>query len=245
MFHYTFVKVYAFKILLNVERCIVGVGREVLHSELQSIASPPDTQSLSYVYSVENVNALNGLVGRLIDHTCEKCGVSHMTDICDVIDDLFELAMTQQDFSSALNELTYIAQYLPANGQAHGQTAHITTIGDLGYRHTSISNDTDLDSLLIYIQSIRQQQSTCFINECDKTLALNILSGMIPILNITDRNNGQRNNTRTILILFSSGRFTDKSLDRLELQDALNALSVMETTLIWKDCMTIWKHWMC
>ncbi|KAH3815953.1 hypothetical protein DPMN_144492 [Dreissena polymorpha] len=206
----------------NVLFLIVGVGREVLHTELQSIASPPDANGLSYVYSVENFDALNGLIGRLIDATCEKCAVSHMTDIVVVIDDLSESAMKQQEFSRALDGLTYIAQSLPAYGQAHGQTVTITTIGDLGFRHTSIPNATDLGSLLTSIQSIRQQQSSCYIDECDKALVLNISSGMIHIINITGQNNYQRNNSRKIIVVFSSGRFMDKSLARLELQDALN-----------------------
>ncbi|KAH3813924.1 hypothetical protein DPMN_142397 [Dreissena polymorpha] len=134
--------------------------------------------------------------------------------------------MTQQELSAALNGLTYIAHYLPAYGQVNGQTVNITTIGDLGYRHTSIHNATDLDSLLMSIQSIRQQQSLCYINECDKALAINISSGMIQIIPISDQNSDNRNNSRKILIVFSSGRFVDKALVKLELHDELGESNI-------------------
>ncbi|KAH3709264.1 uncharacterized protein LOC127858225 [Dreissena polymorpha] len=224
----TTTKEAAFRLQGDATVVAIGVGRDVSHAELKSIASPPDpdANSLSYVYSVANFDAINGLIDRLIDATCEKCRVSHMTDIFVVIDDLSESAMNQQEFGRALNGLTYIAQYLPAYRQVNGQKVNITTIGDLGYRHTSIPNATDLDSLLMSIQSIRQQQSFCYINECEKALALNISSGMIQIINITGRNNDQRNNSRKIIVVFSSGRFTDKSLVRLELQDALNESNI-------------------
>ncbi|XP_052217988.1 uncharacterized protein LOC127835593 [Dreissena polymorpha] len=90
----------------------IGIGSEVSHKELHKIASPPDSYSLSYVYSVENFDALNTLIDRLIDATCEKCGVSSKSDIVGVIDNLSESAMNREEFQAALNGLTYIAQHL-------------------------------------------------------------------------------------------------------------------------------------
>lgn len=206
---------------------ISGIGHEVLHSELQAIASPSDKHSLSYVYCVENFDALNSMIERLIDATCEKCGVSHMTEIFVVIDDLSGSAMNQKDFHTALNGLTYIVQHLSAYGQPNGQTMNITIIGDFGFRYTSLSNATSLDTLLQSIQSIRQQESSCYTAECDTQMALNISSGMIQIINvITDQSKDTRNNSRKLLIVFSSGRFIDTSLVKLELQDPLNKSNI-------------------
>ncbi|KAH3788511.1 hypothetical protein DPMN_166656 [Dreissena polymorpha] len=204
----------------------IGVGHDILHSELQSIASPSDKHSLSYVYSVENFDALHTMIDRLIDATCERCEVSNMTDIFVVIDDLSGSALTAEEFQTALNALTCIVQHLSAYGQPNGQTVNITTIDDLGYKLTSLSNASDLDILLISIQNIRQRKS-CYTNDCDKPIELNISSGLIPIIKrVTDNHIDTRSNSRKILIVFSSGRFADKYMVRLELQDTLNKSNI-------------------
>ncbi|XP_052218301.1 uncharacterized protein LOC127835921 [Dreissena polymorpha] len=190
----------------------IGIGSEVSHKELQKIASPPDSYSLSYVYSVENFDALNTLIGRLIDATCEKCGVSSVSDIVGVIDNLSESAMNREEFQAALNSLTFIVQHLRAYGQPNGQKFAIEIIGDYDNKHVRFANATDLNDVLFKIQIIRQQPLSCEKEKCvNQYPRRNIASAIKEIITEFNQLIEGRVGARKIVLVFSSGRFNNKT----------------------------------
>ncbi|XP_053375440.1 von Willebrand factor A domain-containing protein 2-like [Mercenaria mercenaria] len=85
----------------------IGIGKEVSHMELLTIASKENTATgRSYVYSVQNFNALYAVVKELVQLTCDECSWKTSSDIVFLLD--MSPTMSADNFQTGLNAITYL-----------------------------------------------------------------------------------------------------------------------------------------
>lgn len=187
----------------------IGIGVQVSHKELQDIASSPDQQSLSYVFSVDNFNALNTVIRELVNVTCERCSRSNQSDIVFLIDR--SASITWDELQIAINDVIYMIQNAPDIGQPNGQNVAVITFNtELEYLHT-LQDGQNKDNIVLALQTVTRGGGYCDMTEkatsCD---SLNITQAIIDTSNqafTTEK--GGRSEARKLLIAFTNGKFPD------------------------------------
>ncbi|XP_052784018.1 cartilage matrix protein-like [Mya arenaria] len=190
----------------------IGVGPEVSHTELVAIASPADDYSLSYVYTVESFDALYTVLERLIDVSCEKCQPKSLTDIFLLVDDLPDSRMTVTEWQIAVNGLATIVDGLQAFNDENGQRVGIAQFPDTNdpIKQLSLSNTLRKDDILHFLQVMAPSEDTCRGTKDDCVLKSNITSIIQDVIdNQFTSSFGGRDDARKVLLVVSSGRFSN------------------------------------
>lgn len=182
-----------------------GIGAEVSHKELMTIASSGDSFSHSYVFSVESFDSLNTLILRLVDVTCPNCSKTEMTDIVFVID-VIAGDMTEQEFQLSLDTITHIVKNMEAFGQADGQQVGLFFSGS--NKILPLSNGLNRDQMLSYLQTLRLNDAlSCADVNCDVTNGNISQTIQYVAENYFNETVGGRADSRKLLIIANTGRF--------------------------------------
>lgn len=173
---------------------------------------------------MENFDALNTLLERLVEATCPKCSQSSLTDIIFLID-VRPDGMTEEEFQIILDTVIEIVNNLGAYGEINGQNVGVYFIGSSENKELALSNGARKEHLLAYLQTVRRSVS-CFDSTCDVNNNTTFETIQHAADNYFNEASGGRNNSRKILLTATSGR-----LAAIETQST-NYLSYAEVELV-------------
>ena len=184
-----------------------GIGKEVSHEELTTIASPGDSYTPAYVFSVDNFGALNTLLRRLVESTCPNCTKAELSDVMFFIDGR-ENGMTEQEFQTAIHSVSNIVERMAAYGTSTGQKVSIYLLGATGNPFLPFHTDLRKEELLVYINTLRRDDSeTCLGVKCDVINETFGDSLQFVIDNYFNESVGSRSEARKFMVVATSGRF--------------------------------------
>ncbi|XP_053382197.1 collagen alpha-6(VI) chain-like [Mercenaria mercenaria] len=192
----------------------IGIGKEVSHQELVDIASPGDTFSPSYVFSVGDFNALDTLLKQLVQITCDDCSAaSHLSDIVFLLDESYQ--MTETEFQISLDVMTSIVKNTDHIGEDEGPAFGLIHLGNTLTTVIELSSSQSQENLMVQFQSLyRKQNDVCGKDE--KCAERNITSAIEqifkPFLSIN-----KRQNSRKFLIVMSNGKFENPDVVKEEM----------------------------
>ncbi|KAL4223311.1 hypothetical protein ACF0H5_016782 [Mactra antiquata] len=193
----------------------IGIGSQVSHEELITIASKDTTRDQKYVYSVQNFDALYTILKELVKLTCDECSWKTNADIVFILDD------TSNELQTALNGITYLTQktMLMEDDNSTVRIGLVTYGSDITLKR-SLNDTIPKDIFLAKIQNIVRQDAQCSAvkTDCDA----NELDKAIKFVrrNVFESNTSAvESDTRELIIVLSNGR--DEINDKLnsELND--------------------------
>ncbi|XP_053381761.1 collagen alpha-6(VI) chain-like [Mercenaria mercenaria] len=206
----------------------IGIGKEVSHQELVDIASPGDTFSPSYVYSVRDFNALDTLLKHLVQITCDDCtATSDRSDIVFLLDESYE--MSETEFQISVDAMTAIVKSSNHIGEPDGPMFGLVRLGNTLKTVIELSGSQMQNSLQVQFQTLNRRQNEV----CDKDEPCsggNITSAITQIYK-NFYNTIERQNSRKFLIILSSGKFENQEIIKEEMV-AINNVSDVKLFVI-------------
>ncbi|XP_053382202.1 collagen alpha-6(VI) chain-like [Mercenaria mercenaria] len=194
----------------------IGIGKEVSHQELVDIASPGDTFSPSYVFSVGDFNALATILKRLVHVTCKDCStVKHLSDIVFLVDESNE--MSEMEFQISVDAMTSIVKSCNHIGEPDGPVFGLVRLGNTIETVIEPSGYQVQNNLQVKFQKLNRRQSEV----CDKNQQCsgsNITSAVDHIL-LNFYSTKKRQNTRKFLVVLSNGKFENQNSVKEEIAE--------------------------
>lgn len=196
------------------------------------MASPGDSYSPSYMFSVDNFGALNTLIQRLVESTCPNCTQVEKSDVIFFID-AREKGVTEEEFQLTIKTVSHIVQNMPAFGINNGQRVGIFLFGQSDSRLLKLSDDLRQNEMLVYIQTLtRQENNACYDITCDLTNNTFGQSLQFVIENYFNSSEGGRDDARKFIIIATSGRFqSSDDINMSEINDICNNKNVSRAVL--------------
>ncbi|XP_053375360.1 von Willebrand factor A domain-containing protein 2-like isoform X1 [Mercenaria mercenaria] len=186
----------------------IGIGKEVSHMELLAIASKESTATgRSYVYSVQNFNALYTVVKELVQLTCDECSWKTSSNIVFLLD--MSPTMSADNFQTGLNAITYLT-HKTAGMETENNTVRVALVtygdgADTQLRRALNDSDTkqmflsSIQRLVISDGNCQSDRHTCETSKLTDALKFADNSVFDNIVNKGD-------DSREIVIVLSDGQ---------------------------------------
>ena len=185
-----------------------GIGHQVSHQELQDIASPGDSVSPQYVFSVDNFNSLHTIIKQLVHITCEECITSTMSDVIFLLDSSTYISL--KDIQTSINAMTYLMGNMNDFGTKNGTRAGLRAFGSGMDDVIPLHHEKSAQQIAAHIYGLDFLGDSCDKNDCET----NITSAIQQSEALFNATYGGRDRARKFLVVLSNGRF-EQDKDRI------------------------------
>ncbi|XP_053383095.1 von Willebrand factor A domain-containing protein 2-like [Mercenaria mercenaria] len=201
----------------------IGIGKEVSHQELVDIASPGDTFSPSYVFSVGDFNALDTLLKQLVQITCDDCSaISHLSDIVFLLDESTEMGETE--FQLSLDVMGSVVKNTDHIGEHDGPVFGLVQLGNTLQTAIELSDNQSQDALMAQLQLLyRRQNEVC---EKDELCTWKNITSAVDHIFKTFYSINERLGSRKFLVVLSNGKFENPDVVKEEMAALHNVSNV-------------------
>jgi len=162
------------------------------------------------VYTVGTFDALFTVLQRLVDATCENCTHRDDTDVLVLLDDLPGSQMNDDEWNIAMDVIMEMTRRMPRFGVSGGQRLGVVQVSDVTRPHVHVDLASNASRSYIYslIQTIKPVPGQCDLSSriCDASSENMTMSIELAIQN---RFSTDRTEARKILLIVTSGRFSN------------------------------------
>lgn len=202
----------------------IGIGNEVSHEELLTIASSGDHVSSQYVFSVNNFNGLYSIVSQLVHKTCDECYWNTSADIIFLMD--MSTTMTSSDFQIALAAATNIISALLEYEVFNSSRVALVTFGEKLKAVRWLNDSMPLSRLRVSVQGLTLNQY-CGVGQ--ETCKYVEIADALHYVNqhVVDKSYVQSNSKRSFIVIFTNGHIQvseNESRDILKEMHSNNAV---------------------
>ena len=178
-----------------------GIGHQVSHQELQDIASPGNSVSPQYVFSVDNFNSLHTIIKQLVHISCEECVTSAVSDVLFLLDS--STYISSKDFQTSINVMTYLMENMNDFGTENGTRAGFSAFGSGIDEVIPLNHEQSVLQFAAKIYALDLLDGSCDKRDCETNIK-NVIQQSEALFTVA---NGGRANARKFLIVLSNGKF--------------------------------------